>query len=223
MWTMRIVKSDCSRNKGSLKALGPAAHRAETIRSIAPLSRQSHMRWEPGFTEDGLHRPPHAPPAALPPQCPVTDHPCPPTTDPSLGQLVQLVTVWQQSDCLSREQHKKTTANAIILIINNNAASVWMSSEHVGHADGGYNPTFGGMPFGSRTTITCFHPDHNQWLTFLWHVNTLCVILFIQRSKPLILVEFCVGCQSVTNSCPLGNIHPSIHLLNPLPPTLRVC
>lgn len=58
---MRIIKSDCSRNKGSLKALGPAAHRAATIRSIAPLSRQSPVQREPGFTEDGLHRPPHAP------------------------------------------------------------------------------------------------------------------------------------------------------------------
>lgn len=147
MWTMCIIKFDCSRNKGSVKALGPAAHRAETSRSIAPLKRRSLVLLRRAPLQHYLHAAPW-PPTHVPwPLNPLLASSC------SLLQFLTAALLPQRRAAL------KTTANAIVSIINDNAASVWMSSEHVGRANAGYNPTFGGKPFGSRTTIACFLRD----------------------------------------------------------------
>lgn len=159
--------------------------------------------------------------APLPLQPSVTTSPRPRT--PLFNQLVQLVPVLDSSVIASAESSikKKTTANATILIINT-ASSVWMSSEHVGLANAGYDPKFRRMTFDSRT-LCYLNLILGTWSTFLWHLYMMSIQRQWNKSKPsCISVKFCVGCRSVTNGCPLGNIHPSVHLPNPLPPAPRV-
>lgn len=81
----------------------------------------------------------------------VCDH-ISPTTNPSFDQLVQLVTVFDSRVIASAASRIKTTANATILIINT-ASSIWMSSEHVGQANTGYDPKLRRMTFDSRTLL----------------------------------------------------------------------
>lgn len=89
-----------------------------------------------------------------------------------------------------------------------------MSSEHVGPANAGYDPKFRRMTLDSGTL--CYlnlGPTTGTMtdlpLTFVYKVHPKAVEIEVNHS--CISVKFCVDAGPSLNSCPLGNVHPSIH------------